>query len=159
TGGPEKGTRTLAEEEQLALDLVNSLDESQRGKAIVAEKAPGDYRAAGLPQPPHTAPEGIAASDLNSSQRDTLWKLLEAYNENLAGPLSAARLADIKAAGLDRVYFAWAGSTKPGVGHYYRVQGPTFVLELNNTQSDPAGNPANHVHSVWRSLKGDFGVI
>jgi hypothetical protein len=59
---------------------------------------------------------------------------------------------------LDHVYFAWAGATKPGVGHYYRVQGPTFVLELVNIQSDPAGNPANHIHSVWRSLQGDFAV-
>ena len=44
------------------------------------------------------------------------------------------------------------------MGHYYRVQGPTFVLELVNIQSDPAGNPANHIHSVWRSLEGDFAV-
>ncbi|MCE9604231.1 MAG: DUF3500 domain-containing protein [Planctomycetia bacterium] len=157
-GGPEVGTRTLADEEQLAFDLVNSLDEAGLKKALIAKEAPKDYRAAGLPQPPHTAPEGIAATDLNDAQKKTLWSLLEAYCANLAPELGAARLADLKAANPDRIYFAWSGSTKPGVGHYYRVQGPTFVLELVNIQSDPAGNPANHIHSVWRSLKGDFGV-
>ena len=157
-GGPENGTRTLGQEEQLAFDLVNSLDDAQRAKAIIAEKAPDEYRNAGKPEPPHSAPEGLAAADMTEAQKKTLWSLLEAYNGNLAEELTAARLAQVKAGGLDNVYFAWAGATKPGVGHYYRVQGPTFLLELVNIQSDPAGNPANHIHSVWRSLEGDFGL-
>ncbi len=158
-GGPEKGTRTLANEEQFAFDLVNDLNEAQRKEAIIAEKAPAEYRAGGQPQPPQTPPEGLSASKMNAEQKVKLQSLLEAYNANLAKPLAEARMAEVKAAGLDRVYFAWAGSTKPGVGHYYRVQGPTFVLELVNVQSDPAGNPANHIHSVWRDLNGDFGVV
>lgn len=157
-GGPGEKTRTLGQEEQLAFDLVNSLDDAQRKKAVIAEKAPADYRAAGQPQPPQGPPEGLPATELTDAQKKTLWSLLETYNGNLAPELSAARLADIKAAGADKVCFAWLGATKPGVGHSYRIQGPTFVLELVNFQSDPAGNPANHIHSVWRSLKGDFGV-
>jgi hypothetical protein len=157
-GGPEVGTRTLADEEQLAFDLVGSLDEGQLKTALIAKEPPKDYRNAGVPTPPQGAPEGIAAADLNETQKKTLWSLLEAYCANLAPELGAVRLADLQAAGKDRIYFAWAGSTKPGVGHYYRVQGPTFVLELVNIQSDPQGNPANHIHSVWRNLKGDFGV-
>lgn len=157
-GGPERGTRTLANEEQLAFDLVNALNDAQRAKAIIAMKAPDDYRNAGKPTPPTGTPEGIAAKDLTAEQQKTLWTLLESYSGNLADELAAARLAEIKAAGFENVHFAWAGATKPGVGHYYRVQGPTFVLELVNIQSDPAGNPANHIHSVWRSLKHDFGV-
>lgn len=158
TGGPEKGTRTLANEEQYAFDLVNQLTDEQRKKAIIDEKAPADYRAAGAPTPPPYAPEGIAASDLTDAQKKTLWSLLETYNANLAPELTAARLAEVKAAGVDKVYFAWAGSTMPGVGHYYRVQGPTFVLELVNIQADPQGNKANHIHSVWRSETHDFGI-
>lgn len=157
-GGPEKGVRTLAQEEQIALDLVNSLDKSEQQRAIIAEKAPDDYRAAGLPQPPHTAPEGLPASAMTDEQKKMLWSILEVNCRNLAEPLTEKRLAEMKAAGLDNIYFAWAGATKPGVGHYFRIQGPTFVLELVNIQSDPAGNPANHIHSVWRSLEGDFGV-
>jgi hypothetical protein len=157
-GGPQEEVRTLAKEEQLALDLVNSLDDAQRKKAIIAEKAPDDYRAAGQPQPPETAPEGLEAKQMTAAQKEILWSLLKTYNNNLAPAVAEGRLAAIEDAGIDRVYFAWAGSTKPGVGHYYRIQGPTFVLELINVQSDPQGNPANHIHSVWRNVRGDFGV-
>ncbi|MEO1972064.1 MAG: DUF3500 domain-containing protein, partial [Pirellulaceae bacterium] len=47
---------------------------------------------------------------------------------------------------------------KPGIGHYYRIQGPTFLIEFVNTQPDAAGNPANHIHCVWRDMKGDFAI-
>lgn len=157
-GGPEVGTRTLAQEEQLAFDLLNSLEPSQRAAAVVAEKAPADYRGPGQPEPPRSAPEGIPAAELSDSQQETLRSLLAAYCNNLAPELAEARLAEIDASGLDRVHFAWLGADKPGVGHAYRIQGPTFLLELVNIQSDPAGNPANHIHSVWRSLNHDFGI-
>lgn len=156
--GPEQGTRTLAQEEQLAFDLLNQLDAGQRGKAIIADKAPAEYRAGGQPQPPQTAPQGLPAAEMTASQQETLRALLSAYNGNLAAPLAAARMAEILRHGVDRVYFAWAGATAPGAEHYYRVQGPSFVLELVNYQADPAGNPANHIHSVWRNMEGDFGI-
>jgi hypothetical protein len=125
---------------------------------VIADKAPDEYRAAGKPQAPHTAPEGLPATAMTSAQQQTLWTLLETYNRNLAPALAESRLAGVKADGVDRLYFAWAGGLKAGEGHYYRIQGPSFVLELINVQSDPQGNKANHIHSVWRSLKGDFGV-
>jgi hypothetical protein len=157
-GGPEVGVRTLADEEQLAFDLLGSLNAEQRARAVVAEKAPAEYRAAGKPQPPHTPPVGLKGAEMTSEQKKTLRKLLATYNGHLADDIAGQRMKDIDAGGLDDVYFAWMGAFKPGVGHSYIIQGPTFVLELVNIQSDSAGNPANHIHSVWRSLKGDFGV-
>ncbi|HEX4147163.1 MAG TPA: DUF3500 domain-containing protein [Pirellulales bacterium] len=157
-GGPEEGTRTLSSEEQLAFDLVGQLSDGQRDKAMIAETAPAEYRAVGTPQPPHTAPEGLPAAEMSEPEKKSLRSLLEVYASHLAPQLAAAQLADIDARGFDRIYFAWAGATAPGKGHYYRIQGPSFVLELVNIQSDPAGNLANHIHSVWRSLDGDFGV-
>lgn len=157
-GGPEVGTRTLASEEQLAFDLLKSLEPGPAAEAIVAEKAPADYRGPGQPEPPRTAPEGLPAKKMTDAQQKLLRGLLTAYCGNLAPEMATARLAEIDAAGFERVHFAWLGATKPGVGHAYRVQGPTFLLELVNIQSDPAGNPANHIHSVWRSLQHDFGV-
>ena len=157
-GGPEVGTRTLAKEEQLAFDLLASLEPSQAAAAVIADKAPADYRGPGQPEPPRSAPEGIPAKRLTELQKETLRSLIAAYAGNLAPDLAAARLAEIDASGFDRVHFAWLGANKPGVGHAYRIQGPTFLLELVNIQSDPAGNPANHIHSVWRSLNHDFGV-
>ena len=96
---------------------------------------------------------------MTDSQKQFLQDLIKVYADNMAADIAAVRLADIDRAGLDQVYFAWAGATKPGVGHYYRIQGPSFSLELVNFQSDPANNPANHIHSVWRSLEHDFGVV
>ncbi|WP_437228840.1 DUF3500 domain-containing protein [Planctomicrobium sp. SH661] len=158
--GPEVGVRTLADEEQLAFDLVNSLTAEQKKKAIIAEKAPAEYRNGGNPVPPvSNPPEGIAGSDLTEAQQKTLWSLLETYNSHLADDVAAVRLDEIKDSGLNDVHFAWLGATQPGIGHSYRVQGPAFVLELINVQSDPAGNPANHIHSVWRSLKREFGEM
>jgi hypothetical protein len=157
-GGPEVGTRALADEEQLAFDLLESLDGSQRTKAVIADSAPADYRAAGQPQPPHSPPAGLPAAEMTDVQKHTLRKLLAAYSGHLADDIASAQMKEIDDIGIERVYFAWLGALQPGVGHAYRVQGPTFLLELVNFQSDPSGNPANHIHSVWRSLDGDFGV-
>jgi len=157
-GGPKAGTRTLADEEQLAFDLLDSLEAAQRDAAVVADKAPDDYRAPGTPQPPRSEPEGLPAAKMTAAQQKKLRALLAAYCSRLAPELARARLQEIEARGLDQVHFAWLGAQQPGVGHAYRIQGPTFVLELVNVQSDPAGNTANHIHSVWRNLEGDFGV-
>lgn len=157
-GGPQVGTRTLAQEEQLAFDLLASLSEDQLKQAVIADKAPDDYRAAGQPKPPQEPPVGLSIAELNDDQDQILWSLLETYTGHLEDSLAKSRLAEIKESDFARVHFAWWGATEPGKGHYYRIQGPTFVLELVNIQSDPAGNKANHIHSVWRSLKSDFGV-
>lgn len=158
SGGPAVGTRTLAGEEQLGFDLVNALDDEQKKVAILSDKAPNEYRAAGKPQPPQGAPEGIAVSKLTDAQKKILWSLIETYNSHLTDDVAAANLEEIKADSLDRVYFGWWGATKPEVGHYYRVQGPSFVLEFVNHQDGVGGTKANHIHSVWRSLKGDFAL-
>ena len=95
---------------------------------------------------------------MTKDQAATLQKLIEAYSRNMPKKISDAQLAEIKQAGVAKIHFAWAGAKKEGIGHYYRVQGPTFLIEFVNTQPDAAGNPANHIHAVWRSMKGDFGL-
>ncbi len=156
--GPRRGTRVLKDEEALAFRLLHMLSAKQRKRAVIAAKAPRDIRGGGEPQPPQTPPEGLPAADMTPPQREVLQQLIAVYAQNMPEPVAQARLAEIEKAGLDRVYFAWAGADRPGVGHYYRIQGPTFLIELCNTQPDAAGNPANHIHSVWRDLRGDFGV-
>ncbi len=157
-GGPAIGTRTLAQEEQLGFDLLAAFDEAQLARVVVAEKAPDDYRNAGLPEPPHEGPAGLPASHMTPPQQEILHRLLETYCGHLAADLAAARMKEIEAANFGAVHFAWLGARQPGIGHAYRIQGPTFLLELVNIQSDPAGNPANHIHSVWRTLPQDFAL-
>jgi hypothetical protein len=154
----EKGTRLLALEEKLAFDLVNALSDEQKAKAVIAEKAPAEIRAAGEPQPPTDDPVGIPYGELADEQKETLRRLVSEYARNLPRDVYEQRLQAIQEAGTDQVHFAWAGAVEPGIGHYYRIQGPTFLIEFVNTQPDAAGNPANHIHSVWRDMRGDFAV-
>ena len=94
----------------------------------------------------------VAYEHMRRDQRALLLDLISEYVGRVRPELAKTDLAKIKKAGYDGLRFAWAGSTKRGEGHYYRVQGPTFLLEYDNTQ-----NNANHVHAVWRELNGDFG--
>jgi hypothetical protein len=102
------------------------------------------------------APKGIAATELDAAQRETLRALLGTYLGRVPDEVSPAGRyaagADGDAA-LDAVHFAWAGPTEPGAPHYYRVQGPRLLLEWDNTQRG-----ANHAHSVWRDPVADFGL-
>jgi hypothetical protein len=98
------------------------------------------------------SPEGVVASGMTADQRAALMRLVEAYTSIVADDLAAERMAKIKAAGVEKIAFAWAGPTEKGAKHYYRVQGPTFLIEYDNTQND-----GNHIHAVWRDFSGDFG--
>lgn len=154
----KKGTRVLAKEETLAFELLASLTAEQKKTAVIAAEAPSEIRAAGEPQPPKEAAAGIAAEKLTGEQRSTLQSLIEEYANNLPVDVAKARMEAIDREGIGQVHFAWAGAEKAGIGHYYRIQGPTFLIELVNTQADSAGNPANHIHSIWRDMTGDFAL-
>jgi hypothetical protein len=156
--GPKKDTRALAKEELLAFDLLKSLNDEQRKTALIAQKAPSDIRGPTGPQPPSGSPEGLPAGRMTDDQKSTLKAIIEVYAHNMPDEIASTRVAEIEKAGIVNIHFAWAGADKPGVGHYYRIQGPTFLIEFCNVQPDGAGNPANHIHSVWRNMAGDFGL-
>lgn len=153
-----KGTRVLDEEEVMAFELVGGLDEEQLQQAMIAEEAPAEIRFAGEAQADVGEPEGIPYEDLTESQRKLLKELVTVYTDAVPDPVAEARRASIEQNGWDQVHFAWAGAIKPGIGHYYRIQGKEFLIEFVNTQPDAAGNPANHIHCVWRDLTGDFDL-
>ncbi|MFO0907771.1 MAG: DUF3500 domain-containing protein [Isosphaeraceae bacterium] len=151
--GTREGLRTLGDIEDRALRLVQALNDEQKKEAIVEAAAPKDIRAANTPQPPTDEPVGIAFAKLADEQKQALKALVEAYAEGMPGEIGQAWLTEIRDAGPDHVKFAWFGPADRSQPHAYRVQGPTFLIEFNNTQ-----NNANHIHSVWRSMLGDFGV-
>ena len=151
--GSRKGLRVLAAEEDLGRALVKSLNAKQRAIAIITNVAPKDILT-GADRSVKPLPHGgLAASQLKSEQRDLLRRLIEEYVRRHRADLADAELKKIDQAGFHRIQFAWAGGLERGEGHYYSVQGPTFLLEYDNTQ-----NNANHVHSVWRDFENDFGV-
>lgn len=150
--GPKKGLRILAEEEDSARVLLMALDQSQRTKAVINTTAPNDIVTNNLVKIDPLAPAGVSAAELQPSQRELLMHVIDAYASAMAPDIAADRLEKIRKAGIEKVGFAWAGEAERGKKHYYRVQGPTFLIEFDNTQND-----ANHIHSVWRDFNGDFG--
>jgi hypothetical protein len=150
--GPKKGLRILGYEEDPARALVTALDARQRAKAIIQSVAPGDIVTGNSVDISPLAPVGIAMTDLNAAQREMLIQVVDAYTSAMAADIAADRVSRLTKAGVDKLTFAWAGGIERGQRHYYRVQGPTFLIEFDNTQND-----GNHIHSVWRDFAGDFG--
>jgi hypothetical protein len=150
--GPKKGLRILGAEEDAARALLQSLDARQRATAIVDAKAPGDMVTMATVNIDPLSPAGLEAGAMTAPQRELLMKLLDVYIGKMASDLAEDRLARVRKAGIEKIGFAWAGETERGRKHYYRIQGPTFLVEYDNTQND-----GNHIHSVWRDFNGDFG--
>jgi Protein of unknown function (DUF3500) len=150
--GPRKGLRALAREDDLGFELIHALDEQQRKLAIVEPTAYTEIlTAASRKAALQGQPSGLVASRMGTRQLDALVALIEEYARNVAPELQQGRLAQMSKSGRN-VYFAWSGGTNPEDPHYYRVQTPYFLIELDNTQDS-----ANHIHSVWRDFNGDFG--
>jgi hypothetical protein len=151
--GPRKGLRTLAAEEDLGRDLMESLTPEEKKVAIVTPDAYKDIlteasRKAALAG----QPSGLSAAKMTKKQVELLQTLISSYAQNVPEQLAQARMEHLKKAGTN-VFFAWAGVEERGGPHYYRIQTPTFLIEYDNTQ-----NNANHIHSVWRDFNGDFGL-
>jgi hypothetical protein len=150
--GPRQGLRVLGAEEDLGRKLIKSLNAEQQKVAIFTNVALKDIVTMADKKVKPLSPPGLAASQMNKEQRDILTQLIREYVNRSRPDVAAKDLDKIQKAGVEQITFAWAGSIEPGKGDYYRVQGPTFLLEYDNTQ-----NNNNHVHSVWRDFGSDFG--
>jgi hypothetical protein len=151
--GPRKGLRILAREEDLGRDMIQGLSADQKKTAIVDKDAYKDiFTMASRKAALSGQPNGLQASKMNTKQKQQLQDLLDEYCNNMPEQLAQSREELIKKAG-DNLYFAWAGPEGIGQPHYYRIQSPYFLVEYDDTQ-----NNANHIHSVWRDIEGDFGM-
>ncbi|HEU4387037.1 MAG TPA: DUF3500 domain-containing protein [Blastocatellia bacterium] len=150
--GPRAGFRVHGREEDLGRAFVKSLDDSLRRQAVLVEAAPREILSGNLRKADPLKPAGVPAGKLGQKQVEMLLEILGEYASNVPADVAAVRLDRIRAAGIREVHFAWAGSLDKGQGHYYRIQGPTFLIEFDNTQ-----NNANHIHTVWREFTGDWG--
>jgi len=146
------GVRALAAQEDTARALLTSLTDAQKASVLIAPMPPGEIATATTVQVNPLAPAGLLASDMTAPQRELLMKVIDTYTTVQTADVAADRMAKIKAAGTEKIGFVWAGSPEKGQRYHYRIQGPTFLIEHNNTQ-----NQGNHIHSVWRDFSGDFG--
>jgi hypothetical protein len=169
--GSLKGMRALEREEDLGMALVNSFDPKQRKQAIFSEIAPYDLiTLATVRAKLDGDPQGLPASKMNDRQFDALLELIGEYAGNMPPEVAAERMKAVRESPRNKLFFGWAGETsrkppQPVIlgnvttgnraekGNYYRIQGPSFLVEYDNTQ-----NQSNHSHSVWREFHGDFGL-
>jgi hypothetical protein len=150
--GPRAGLRALAAEEDEARALLAMLSDAQRREAVFDERTFGDIVTANAGEVVPLDAVGIAAARLDERSRAQLLKLIEAYANAFEPGLAKARMDRVREGGLENVRFGWAGSTRKGRPHYYRLQGPRFLVEYDASQGD-----GNHIHTVWRDFDGDFG--
>ncbi|MGB6221400.1 DUF3500 domain-containing protein [Haloferula sp.] len=150
--GEMKDLRVLGSEEDLARALAVALNESGKTEVIFSHKAPKEILTGEDRVAKHLVPAGVSAAKMSESQQQALWELISEYTGRFRADLAEENFKEIKDDGIDKIRFGWAGSTKPGEAFYYRIQGTTFLIEAANVQ-----NNANHIHTVWRDLKGDFG--
>jgi hypothetical protein len=152
--GPMAGKQVLKNESDRGFSLLNSLTDAQIKKAIIDTVAFADIQTFNKRNAMMGKPVGIRYSELSKEQQSLMVQLMSIYVHRYKPDLAEKMMSDIRKAGLENVWFSWAGHTKPviGKGAYYRIQGPTIIIEYDNTQ-----NNANHVHSVVRDLMHDFG--
>jgi hypothetical protein len=150
--GSRRGLRALAPEEDLARELVTALTATQRATALIAAEAPRDIITGNAVEIDPLTPPGIAVGQLEREQAALLLRIVDEYLSRMSESLAAERRARLERTDFSRITFAWAGSIERGQPHYYRIQGPSFLIEYDNTQ-----NGANHIHTVWRDFAGDFG--
>ncbi|HEX4748830.1 MAG TPA: DUF3500 domain-containing protein [Bryobacteraceae bacterium] len=152
-----KTVRPLGQESDKALALLNALDQNQRKKAILS------YELADLVLGPGQdgkiiEPEGLKATEMNERQRAMLLDVISEWAGIIHESAAAVRIAEIKA-DLNETWFAWSGPTTAVAGKnitaYYRVQGPHLVIEY--APQTLGGDPALHVHTMYRDPTNDYG--
>jgi len=154
-GGEKTGLRILASHQDRAFQLLSSLDESQRSATITKGSIGSEIVERGGAITP-AVDGGLSGAEMTGSQRAMLLSVIAAYAGMMRGELATADLERIEADGLEKLRFQWRGGQNPSERHYYRIDGPSVVIEFDALVDDPAAG-ANHVHAVWHDPSRDFG--
>jgi Protein of unknown function (DUF3500) len=148
-----KGFRTMPREEDAAREIVLLLDGALRKRVVFSQESLTDHLTQNAVRVRPLERVGVLTAELPSSAQRRVGEIVSTYLANHPQAMARSALGRIeRAGGIGRTRFGWAGSTRRGVPHYYRLQGPTFVLEFDNSRND-----GTHIHSVWRDFERDFG--
>ncbi|HTH16229.1 MAG TPA: DUF3500 domain-containing protein [Magnetospirillum sp.] len=142
----------LGAEEDLARALMLSFDGPRRNRALIATDAPEEIVTGPGRERSLHRPSGLPFTAMSEDEGDRLLELVETYARRLRPELAAWEMNRLREAGTAGLHFAWAGGLAVGQPHYYRIHGPTLVIEYDNTR-----NHANHIHTVWHDPALDFG--
>jgi len=151
--GPGRSLRVLGQREDLARQILKACSEDQKKKMWISETAPDDVRGAATLHPVVEDAVGLRYAEMSPDQQKLLKELIGEYLSAMPVQVVRDRMKAIEKSGMDNVRFAWWGQSELNQRHHYVIQGPTFIVEYNNTQ-----NEANHVHAMWRNIGGDFNL-
>ena len=147
-----RGYRTMPREEDAAREIVLSLDRALRRRVVFSSESLTDHLTQNAVRARPLERVGVLTGDLPSGAQGRVLEIVRTYLANHPANVAREAFARVERGGLASTRFGWAGSTRPGVPHYYRLQGRTFVLEFDNSR-----NSGTHIHSVWRDFERDFG--
>jgi hypothetical protein len=148
----EAGLRAMAREEDAALELVNSFTGEAQPVVIFQDRPLTNHVTQNAARVSALGPVGMVVADMTGSQQQLVAEIMQAYLGTLPDHIAAANEARIASAGPEQIRFGWAGSLERQRPQYFRIQGPTFLLEYDNTR-----NGGTHIHSVWRDFERYFG--
>jgi len=151
-GYPMAGHRALGRETDLSYELIRSLGEAERARAIIRTSSLGNIITEPGREDALREHQGLPLADMTEGPRNLALELLAIYAANLRGALAEAELDRVRQAGTEQIHFAWGGPLEDGHANYWRLHGPISLIEYDNTQ-----NNANHIHSVWHDLERNFG--
>ena len=149
--GDKTGLRILGAREDLAFELMDSLDAGQRSKATIYDEAPLDILTYNSSKVSLPREEGLPGSRMSGTQKEMMLSLIAEYVNQVRSDLAQEKLGALREQGVDKIHLAWAGPVDKKQPHYYRLHGGNFVVEFDNRQDG-----ANHIHSVWRDIENDF---
>ncbi|WP_273566315.1 DUF3500 domain-containing protein [Maribacter halichondriae] len=147
----QKGKEVLKKETDLGFALINSMSEEQLRTALFSDAAPSEIITGNHRKVKAIEPLGIAYDQLSDEQKAMFMQLVNVYIDNYESKYASNLKKKLSDNGLDKLYFAWAGSLAPVAGHYYRIQSTFLLIEYDNIQ-----NNANHVHTAIRDLDNDY---
>lgn len=148
------GLRVLSKEEDYGFMLINSLTNAQKEKAILQQKVPGDIITNPKSSQRITSYYGIAAAEFDETQKAILKMLIQEYIHNFEHNTAHRLYDEAMKTGIEKVYFAWIGSTENNKSHYYIINAPNFLIEYDNVGFQ---NDGNHIHAITREKGSDFG--
>ena len=146
--------RPLGRETDKAFALLSSLDPSQRKQPILGfqihDLVLGPGRDGQMIEP-----EGIRGSELTEKQREMLLDLASEWTGIVHEAFANAKLEEMKK-DIAETWFAWSGATEEGSAAYFRIQGPTVIIEY--APQSVGGDPLNHIHTIYRDPTNNDGA-
>lgn len=150
--------RVLADENDKAFALLDSLTEAQRAKAVLDYEVRDLVYGPGATEAP-LIPEGLQGSEMTTEQQALMMDLITEWAGIVTESWAASRLAQLQG-DLDETWFAWSGPLTHDANRngssYYRIQGPHLIIEFS--PQGVGGDPTNHVHTVYRDPTNAYGI-